>query len=112
MPEIPVESAVLRARTEQESYSNSRSTSTRKEALVGWVKESMNVMDKPTGTTLDAAIKANLGALAELLADAANHADAGERNIAIGAIVDLDRLLADAIALHGATIALHRRAQH
>lgn len=76
-------------------------------------------MDKLTDTTLDAAIKANLGALAELLADAANgareargHADAGERNIAIGAIVDLDRLLADAIALHGATVALHRRAQH
>lgn len=76
-------------------------------------------MNKPNDTTIEAAIKANLGALAELLADAANgareaqiHADAGERNIAIGAIVDLDRLLADAIALHGATVALHRRAQH
>jgi hypothetical protein len=76
-------------------------------------------MKKPTDTTIEAAIKANLGALAQLLADAANgarearsHADAGERNIAIGAIVDLDRLLADAIALHGATVALHRRAQH
>lgn len=75
-------------------------------------------MDKPDNTTLDTAISANLGALTELLADAANgarearsHADAGERNIAIGAIVDLDRLLADAIALHGATIALHRLAR-
>ncbi len=76
-------------------------------------------MNKANDTTIEAAIKANLGALAELLADAANgareacgHADAGERNIAIGTIVDLDRLLADAIALHGATVALHRRAQH
>lgn len=76
-------------------------------------------MNKPNDTAIEAAINANLGALAELLADAANgaqearsHADAGERNIAIGAIVDLDRLLTDAIALHGATVALHRRTRN
>ena len=67
--------------------------------------------------TLETVIKANLGALADLLSYAAkaagderDHAQAAERNTAIGAIVDLDRLLADAIALHGAAIALHRRA--
>jgi hypothetical protein len=75
-------------------------------------------MDEPTTRALEAAIRANLGVLAELLADAASsardaraHADAGDRNTAIGTIVDLDRSLADAIALHGATVALHRRAQ-
>ena len=76
-------------------------------------------MEQPNDTakTLDTAIKANLGALADLLTcaakaagDARDHAHAAERNTAIGAIVDLDRLLADAIALHGAAIALHRRA--
>lgn len=76
-------------------------------------------MEQPNDSakTLDTAIKANLGALADLLTCAAkaagearDHAQAAERNTAIGAIVDLDRLLADALALHHASIALHRRA--
>jgi len=58
--------------------------------------------------TLETVIKANLGALADLLTCAAkaaarDHAHAAQRNTPIGAIVDLDRLL-------GAAIALHRRA--
>ena len=67
--------------------------------------------------TFETVIKANLGALADLLTCAAkaagearDHAEAAERNTAIGAIIDIDRLLADAIALHGAANALHRRA--
>lgn len=75
-------------------------------------------MKPPEIETLETAIKANLNALADLLGRAANdareactHAQANERNIAIGSIVDLDRLLADAVALHGAAIALHRRAR-
>lgn len=72
-------------------------------------------MNEPTDTakTIDTA---NLGALADLLGRAANeareardYAEANERNTAIGTILDLDRLLADATALHGAAIALHRR---
>jgi hypothetical protein len=66
----------------------------------------------------DAAIKANLAALADLLGRAANdarealsHAEKSERNSAIGTIVDLDQLLADAVALHGAAMALHRRSR-
>ena len=76
-------------------------------------------MSEPNGTpSLDAAIKANLCALADLLGRAASDAreafrfiEANERNTAIGTIVDLDRLLADAVALHGAALALHRRAR-
>jgi len=66
---------------------------------------------------LEVAIKANLRALSDLLAQAASdaqeavgYAEANERNTAIGTIIDLDRLLADATALHGAALALHRRA--
>lgn len=72
------------------------------------------ITTKPFGE----AIKANLSALAELLGRAANdageavgYAEANERNKAIGTIVGLDRVLADAVALHGAAIALHRRAR-
>lgn len=75
-------------------------------------------MSQATAHALDAAIKANLAALADLLGRAAidareavGHAEKNERNTAIGTIVDLDQLLADAVALHGATIALHRRSQ-
>lgn len=66
--------------------------------------------------TTEKAIAANLGALTEMLRKAL--ADAEEamgyvaqrnRNAAIGTIVDLDRLLADAAALQGAALALHRR---
>ena len=76
-------------------------------------------MEQPNNSAkaLDTAIKANFGALADLLTCAAktagearDHAHAAQRNTAIGAIMDLDRLLADAIALHSAAIALHRRA--
>lgn len=73
-------------------------------------------MSQPTAHNPDAAIKANLAALADLLGRAANdarealsHAEKNERNTAIGTIVDLDQFLADAVALHGAAIALHRR---
>lgn len=75
-------------------------------------------MSQPTAHTQDAAIKANLAALADLLGRAANdagealgHAEKNERNTAIGTIVDLDKLLADAVALHGAAMALHRRSR-
>jgi hypothetical protein len=64
------------------------------------------------------AIKANLGALSDLLTRAAEearqaaaHAEAGERNLAIGTIADFERVLADAAALHAAAVALHRRAR-
>ena len=63
------------------------------------------------------AIAANLGALAEMLRKACADAEEamgyiaeGNRNAAIGTIVDLGRLLADATALHGAAMALHRNA--
>ncbi len=75
-------------------------------------------MSQTTAHTPDAAIMANLAALADLLGRAANdarealgHAERNERNTAIGTIVDLDRLLADAVALHGAAMALHRRSR-
>lgn len=67
------------------------------------------------GTT-EKAIAANLGALTEMLRKALADAEEamgyvaqGNRNAAIGTICDLDRLLADATALHGAALALHRR---
>jgi hypothetical protein len=75
-------------------------------------------VSQTTAHTPDTAIKANLAALADLLGRAANdvrealsHAEKNERNTAIGTIVDLDRLLADAVALHGAAMALHRRSR-
>lgn len=75
-------------------------------------------MSQTTAHTPDAAIKANLTALADLLGRAANdvretrsHAEKNERNTAIGTIVDPDRLLADAVALHRAAMALHRRSR-
>jgi len=76
-------------------------------------------MSEQNGTpALGAAIKANLGALADLRERAASDAraafrlvEANERNAAIGTIVGLDRLLADAVALRGAALALHRRAR-
>ncbi|WP_096701517.1 hypothetical protein [Magnetospirillum sp. 15-1] len=63
----------------------------------------------------DTAIAANIDALAALLRDMATRMDEatgyvrdGQRNAAIGTIIDLDRMLADAVALHGAALALHR----
>lgn len=71
---------------------------------------------KPNGP-LETAIGANIEALADLLnravkdaSEAVTYMQANQRNTAIGTILDLDRLLSDAVALHGAAIALHRRA--
>ena len=61
------------------------------------------------------AIAANIEALADILKSAyetAAHADTamrmGEQNQAIGTMLDLDRQIEDALALHRASIALHR----
>ena len=66
--------------------------------------------------TTEQAIAANLGALTEMLRKALTDTEEamgfvaeGNRNAAIGTICELDRLLADATALHGAALALHRR---
>lgn len=63
----------------------------------------------------ETAIAANIDALAALLRDMTTRMDEatgyvrdGQRNAAIGTIIDLDRMLADAAALHGAARALHR----
>ena len=63
----------------------------------------------------ETAIAANIDALAALLRDITSRMDEatgyvrdGQRNAAIGTIIDLDRMLADAVALHGAALALHR----
>ncbi len=62
------------------------------------------------------AITANLAAMNDVLqvaaaraADGLKHAQEGEQNMAIGSIFDLDDLLAQATALFGAAIALHRK---
>lgn len=64
---------------------------------------------------INPAIAANIAALSEALKAAAAKADAaaqaiaaGGRNEAIGWIVDLDRELDLARALHGAALGLHR----
>ena len=69
-----------------------------------------------TDQVTEKAIAANLGALTEMLRKALADAEeamgyvaAGNRNAAIGTICELDRLLTDATALHGAALALHRR---
>ena len=61
------------------------------------------------------AIAANLATLDKLLTTAAKRsaeahefAQTGECNSAIGAMFDLDSILDDAKALHGAALALHR----
>jgi len=62
-----------------------------------------------------AAIAANLAVLNEVMTTAAKRsaeahelAQNGERNGAIGALLDLDSILDDAKALYGAALALHR----
>ncbi len=62
------------------------------------------------------AIQANMNAMRDMLEKAATLAqegcgymDDGNRNSAIGSIIDLDRLLGDAKALHEASLALHRQ---
>lgn len=61
------------------------------------------------------AIAANIEAMRQLVMDIALRASegfqliqAGEQNGAIGAILDLDRDLEDALALYRAALALHR----
>ena len=63
----------------------------------------------------ETAIAAIIDALAALLRDITSRMDEatgyvrdGQRNAAIGTIIDLDRMLGDAAALHGAALALHR----
>jgi len=62
------------------------------------------------------AIQANMNAMRDMLEKATTLAkegcgymDDGNRNAAIGSIIDLDRLLGDAKALHEASLALHRQ---
>lgn len=62
------------------------------------------------------AIQANMNAMRDMLEKAAtlaqegcSYMDDGNRNAAIGSIIDLDRLLGDAKALHEASLALHRQ---
>ena len=62
------------------------------------------------------AIQANMNAMRDMLEKAAalaqegcGYMDDGNRNAAIGSIIDLDRLLGDAKALHEASLALHRQ---
>lgn len=68
-------------------------------------------------STTDTAIAATLASLRELLqaalaraGEAQGYMGQGDRNAAIGTVMDLDRLLADAAALHRAALTLHRRA--
>jgi hypothetical protein len=65
---------------------------------------------------VDTAIAANIEAMGSLLREAAARADeavtyldTGQRNAAIGTVIDLGRDLADATALLGAALALHRQ---
>ena len=62
------------------------------------------------------AIQANMNAMRDMLEKAAalaqegcGYMDDGNRNAAIGSIIDLDRLLGDAKALFDASLALHRQ---
>ena len=62
------------------------------------------------------AITANLAAMNDVLQLAATrasegvkYAQEGEQNMAIGSIIDLEDLLAQATALYGAAMALHRK---
>lgn len=73
-------------------------------------------MSDPQRDTASLAVAANVEALNWLVREAAarttealHHLRCGERNAAIGTIVGVDVVLTDAIALYGATIALHRR---
>ncbi len=69
-----------------------------------------------TEDRIDTAIAANIEALGDLLREAAErtaeagaYMKTGQRNAAIGTIVDLGAMLVAASALHGAALALHRR---
>ena len=62
------------------------------------------------------AIQANMNAMRDMLEKAAalaqegcGYMDDGNCNAAIGSIIDLDRLLGDAKALHEASLAIHRQ---
>lgn len=56
-----------------------------------------------------AALEETLGTAHAQTAEACGYINAGNRNAAIGTLIDLDRLLADATALRGTVLALHRR---
>lgn len=65
----------------------------------------------------EAALFANINALAGLLAeaaqcarDAADAAAAGHRNLAVGTLLQIERTVPDAQAIMAATLALHRLA--
>nr|CAX84076.1 conserved uncharacterized protein [uncultured bacterium] len=71
----------------------------------------------PKTPAAEQAIASILAALEEMLAtahaqaaEALGYANEGNRNAAIGTIIDLENLLADAAALRGSALALHRRA--
>ena len=75
------------------------------------------MINKSSSTLQTIAITANLAALHVILAKAAErtaeahaHILRGERNGAIGTVIDLDRTLDEAKALFLAAIALHRTA--
>ncbi len=69
-------------------------------------------------TVTDTAIRANIAALNEMLAqiaaiaaEAQNANNRGERNLAIGTLTELEALLPDAAAILNTTLALHRFAE-
>lgn len=66
--------------------------------------------------TINAAVKTNMEALKDILANAAELASEGHgymlednRNGAIGTIADLDKMLEDAKALQAACLVLHKK---
>lgn len=72
-------------------------------------------MSNKEKTTTQIAIGANLAALSENLSKAAEYAleghkamEDGEQNQAIGSIIYLETMLAEATALYNAALALHR----
>ena len=72
-------------------------------------------MTTQSKTIIQNAIAANLAALTQRLTQAAELAkeahvamERNEQNMAIGTIIDFDRLLPETLALYNAAIALHR----
>ena len=80
-------------------------------ALLGFDDPEASVEER---SALETATVATRRAFAQLVAEASTtaaqalrHADAGDRNTAIGTLADIDRLLEDATAMRMAAIALH-----
>jgi len=72
-------------------------------------------MTKDPHNILQNAIAANLAALAQRLTRAAEQAKEaheamvnGNQNLAVGTIIDFERLLPETLALYNAAVALHR----